>query len=50
METINEFKRFWKKNDSIAGKKLLINSISPALYQRYDVKLGLILTLIGGVA
>lgn len=50
MEVINEFKRFWKRNDAISGKKILIKSISPALYQRCDVKLGIILTLIGGVA
>jgi DNA helicase MCM9 len=24
MDTVNEFKRFWKKNDPITGKKILI--------------------------
>ena len=50
METLNEFKRFWKKNDPITGKKILVQSISPNLWQRHDVKLGLIISLIGGVA
>ena len=50
METVNEFKRFWKKNDPILGKKILTMSVCPNLYQKYDVKLGLLLALIGGVA
>jgi DNA replicative helicase MCM subunit Mcm2 (Cdc46/Mcm family) len=50
MESINEFKRFWKRNDCITGKKIFIKSVCPAIYQRHDVKLGVLLTLIGGVA
>ena len=49
MDTVNEFKRFWKKNDPITGKKILTSSVCPNLYQKYEVKLGLLLTLIGGV-
>jgi DNA replicative helicase MCM subunit Mcm2 (Cdc46/Mcm family) len=49
METVNDFKRFWKKNDPILGKKILISSVCPNLYQKYEVKLGLLLALIGGV-
>lgn len=50
MESINEFKRFWKRNDPIAGKQILIRSVCPNIYERYDIKLGLLLSLIGGVA
>lgn len=50
IEAINEYKRFWKKNDEIEGKNTLVKSVCPQLYERYDVKLGLLLTLIGGVA
>ncbi|CDW77769.1 mcm2 3 5 family protein [Stylonychia lemnae] len=49
MDTLNEFKRFWRKYDPIVGRQILLRSICPNLYERYDVKLGLLLTLIGGV-
>lgn len=49
MDTVVEFKRFWKRNDPITGKKILVSSVCPNLYQKYEVKLGLLLTLIGGV-
>ena len=49
MDTVNDFKRFWKKYDPIAGKKILTKSVCPNLYQKYEVKLGILLSLIGGV-
>jgi DNA replicative helicase MCM subunit Mcm2 (Cdc46/Mcm family) len=49
MESINEFKRFWRKHDEISGKNILIRSLSTQIYQRFDVKLGTLLSLIGGV-
>lgn len=49
METVVEFKRFWKKHDAIRGKQILVKSVCPNLYERDEVKLGLLLTLIGGV-
>lgn len=50
MDTVNDFKKFWKRHDPINGKKIIVNSICPNLYQKYEVKLGIILALIGGVA
>eukprot|EP00347_Sterkiella_histriomuscorum_P013643 403363933 len=50
MDTLNEFKRFWRKHDPIIGRQILIKSVCPNIYERYDVKLGLLLSLIGGVA
>jgi DNA helicase MCM9 len=44
-----DFKRFWKKYDPIRGKTILVKSVCPNLYQKCEVKLGLLLTLIGGV-
>jgi len=32
IDSVNEFKRFWKKNDPITGKKILIRSVCPNLY------------------
>jgi DNA helicase MCM9 len=49
IDSVNEFKRFWKRNDPITGKKILIRSVCPNLYQKYEVKLGTLLALIGGV-
>lgn len=50
VERINEFKRFWRKHDAITGKNILTRSICPNLYERNEVKLGLLISLIGGVA
>jgi DNA helicase MCM9 len=50
MEAINDFKRFWKRYDPIQGRNIIVKSVCQNLYQRYDVKLGILLTLIGGVA
>ena len=49
IESVTEFKRFWKRYDPIQGKKILTRSVCPNLYQKYDVKLGALLSLIGGV-
>ena len=49
-ERISEYKVFWKKNNKIDGKKILIDSVCSNIYERQDVKLGLLLSLIGGVS
>ena len=48
-EKIQKYKDFWKKNSKIEGKKILLESVCFNIYQRYDVKLGILLSLIGGV-
>ena len=32
MDTVNEFKKFWKRHDPINGKKIIVNSICTNLY------------------
>ena len=49
-ECLTEFKRFWKKHDLIHGSHVLINSVCTNIFERYEVKLGLLLSLIGGVS
>ncbi len=49
MERISEFKKFWRKNDIISGKKILTQSVCPNLYEKSEIKLGLLISLIGGV-
>ena len=49
-ECLNEFKRFWKKHDLIHGSHIIINSVCTNIFERYEVKLGLLLSLIGGVS
>ena len=49
-ECLNDFKRFWKKHDLIQGTQILLDSVCENIFERYDVKLGLLLSLIGGVS
>ena len=49
-ECLNEFKRFWKKHDLVQGCRVLLNSVCSNIFERYEVKLGLLLSLIGGVS
>jgi DNA helicase MCM9 len=44
-----EFQKFWSTSSPISSRNLLIDSIAPMLYGRSDEKLGLLLSLIGGV-
>ena len=44
-----EFKEFWLNKNPIKCRNMLIDSVAPALYARSDEKLGLLLSLIGGV-
>jgi len=50
IECLNEFKRFWKRHDHISGSKIILESVNPTIFERYDLKLGLLLSLIGGVS
>ena len=49
-ETLNLFKNFWRKTDCISGGAILLQSVCPNVFQQFEVKLGLLLSLIGGVA
>lgn len=49
-ERIQEYKQFWKKKNKIEGKSILIDSTCPNIYERREIKLGLLLSLIGGVS
>lgn len=49
-EEVQVFKSFWKANDKIQGKKLLVESVCSNIYQREDIKLGMLLSLIGGIS
>jgi DNA replicative helicase MCM subunit Mcm2 (Cdc46/Mcm family) len=44
-----EFKDFWVGRKPIEGRNIIIDSIAPNLSGRYEEKLGLLLSLIGGV-
>lgn len=49
-ERIAEYKGFWKKHNKIEGKKILINSVCSNMFERNEIKLGMLLSLIGGVS
>jgi DNA replicative helicase MCM subunit Mcm2 (Cdc46/Mcm family) len=49
-EKIQEYKIFWKKNNKIDGKRILVNSVCSNIYEKNEMKLGLLLSLIGGVS
>ena len=49
-EKVITYKTFWKTHDKIEGKKILVNSVCSHIYQKQEVKLGLLLSLIGGVS
>ena len=44
-----EFKDFWKETNPIKARNLLIDSVAPNLYGRSEERLGLLLSMIGGV-
>ena len=44
----NEFKNLWVNNNIIKSRNILIESVSPNLFGRYEERLGLLLALIGG--
>jgi len=52
-ELTDSFELFWstaaEKNHPIASRNLIVKSVCPKLYGMMTVKLGLLLTLIGGV-
>lgn len=50
-QACSEFKRYWKDHDynPIIGKNKILESIAPHLYDRYAEKLGILLSIIGGV-
>ena len=48
-ETLNLFKSFWRKTNCIDGGAILMQSVCPNIFQQFEVKLGLLLCLIGGV-
>ena len=41
---------FWKKHDLIQGSQILLDSVCENIFERLEVKLGLLLSLIGGVS
>jgi len=51
-ERVEEFKHFWKKHKRtpLQAKETLVKSVCPGLFSRHEAKLGLLLTMIGGVA
>lgn len=50
MDALQSFKTFWKKHDRIKGGKVLVNSVLISIFEREEIKLGLLLSLIGGVS
>ena len=48
-ECVNEFRNFWRDNTEVGGRNKIIESIAPFLYERNEEKLGLLLSIIGGV-
>ena len=50
-ELRGEFEKFWKAhiNDPMLGRAKIIRSVCPDMYGMFTVKLGLLLTIIGGV-
>ncbi len=48
-DALEDFKRFWKRNDNIQGSKILVESVCPSIFERSELKLGVLLALIGGV-
>lgn len=49
-QRIAEYKEFWKKHNKLEGKRILVQSVCNNIYAREEVKLGLLLSLIGGVS
>jgi DNA replicative helicase MCM subunit Mcm2 (Cdc46/Mcm family) len=50
MEKLQEYKEFWKKKNKIEGKQFLISCVTPQIYEKEEIKLGMLLSLIGGVS
>ena len=50
-QACTDFKKYWKEHELklIEGKNKIIESIAPHIYERYSEKLGMLLSLIGGV-
>lgn len=48
-EDAKEFKNLWLNKTVIRARNVLIDSVASNLFGRYDEKLGLLLSLIGGV-
>jgi len=46
---LNEFKQFWMRHNQLFGGKILVESVCPSIYERQELKLGILLALIGGV-
>jgi len=50
-QACSDFKKYWKdhENNVLEGKNKILESVCPHIYERYAEKLGLLLSIIGGV-
>jgi len=49
-ESLNEFKIHWKRRDEFLAGRIIVESVCPNIFERSELKLGILLTLIGGVS